>query len=41
LGTLVIITKSGPVPMVVLGYFKWLNFDVVLMGWYDVVLGIP
>jgi hypothetical protein len=22
LGTLVIITKSGPVPMVVLGYFK-------------------
>jgi hypothetical protein len=26
--------------MVVLGYVKWLNFDIILMGWYDVVLGI-
>jgi hypothetical protein len=41
LGTLVITTKSGPVPMVVLGHVKQLNFDIVPMGWYDVVLGIP
>jgi hypothetical protein len=26
--------------MVVLGHLKWLNFDIILMGWYDVVLGI-
>jgi hypothetical protein len=41
LGTLLIITKSGTVPMVILGYIKQLNFNIVLMGWYDVVLGIP
>jgi hypothetical protein len=41
LGTLSITTKSGTVLMVVLGHIKYLNFDIVLMGWYDVVLGIP
>jgi hypothetical protein len=33
-------TESGTVPMVVLGHLKWLNFDIVPMGRYDVVLGI-
>jgi hypothetical protein len=41
LGTLTITTKSGPVPMVVLGHVEHLNFNIVLTGWYDVVLGIP
>jgi hypothetical protein len=41
LGTLLIITKSGTVPMVVLGHIKCLNFNIVPMGQYDVVLGIP
>jgi hypothetical protein len=41
LGTLLIMTKSGTVLMVVLGHIKCLNFDIILMGWYDVVLGIP
>jgi hypothetical protein len=41
LGTLSIITKLGPVLMVVLGHLKYLNFDIVLTGQYDVVLGIP
>jgi hypothetical protein len=41
LGTLAIITKSEPVPMVVLGYVECLNFNIILIGWYDVVLGIP
>lgn len=41
LGILAITTESGPVPMVVLGHFKHLNFDVVPTGRYDVVLGIP
>jgi hypothetical protein len=41
LGTLIIILKSGLVLIVMLGYFEWLNFNVILMGWYDVVLGIP
>jgi hypothetical protein len=41
LGTLAITTKSGPVLMVVLGHVKHLNFDIILIGWYDVVLGIP
>jgi hypothetical protein len=40
LGTLAIMTKSGPVLMVVLGHVECLNFDIVLTGWYDVVLGI-
>jgi hypothetical protein len=40
LGTLLIITKLGTVPMVILGYIKHLNFDIILIGWYDVVLGI-
>jgi hypothetical protein len=41
LGTLTIILKLGLVPMVILGHFEWLNFNVIPMGWYDVVLGIP
>jgi hypothetical protein len=41
LGTLLIMTESGTVPMVVLGYIKCLNFDIVPTGQYDVVLGIP
>jgi hypothetical protein len=41
LGTLAITTESGPVPMVVLGHVERLNFDIVPIGWYDVVLGIP
>jgi hypothetical protein len=41
LGTLSITTKSGTVPMVVLGHIKHLNFDIVPTGQYDVVLGIP
>jgi hypothetical protein len=41
LGTLSITTKSGTVPMVVLGYVERLNFNIILMGRYDVVLGIP
>jgi hypothetical protein len=40
LGTLLITTKSGTVPIVVLGYIKCLNFNIILIGWYDVVLGI-
>jgi hypothetical protein len=40
LGTLLIITKSGTVLMVILGHIKYLNFDIILMGQYDVVLGI-
>jgi hypothetical protein len=34
-------TELGTVPMVVLGHLKWLNFDIVPTGQYDVVLGIP
>lgn len=41
LGTLSIMTESGPVLMVVLGHIECLNFDIVPTGWYDVVLGIP
>jgi hypothetical protein len=41
LGTLLIITKSGTILIVVLGYIEYLNFDIILTGWYDVVLGIP
>jgi hypothetical protein len=40
LGTLIIITKSGPIPMVMLGHVKQLNFNIMPIGWYDVVLGI-
>ena len=40
LGTLLIITKLGPVLIVILGYIKCLNFNIMLMGQYDVVLGI-
>jgi hypothetical protein len=40
LGTLLITTKSGTIPIVVLGYIKYLNFNIILIGWYDVVLGI-
>jgi hypothetical protein len=41
LGTLLIMTESGTVLMVVLGHIECLNFDIIPMGWYDVVLGIP
>jgi hypothetical protein len=41
LGTLSITTESGTVPMVVLGHFEHINFDIVPTGRYDVVLGIP
>ena len=41
LGTLLIIIKSGPVQIVILGYIKYLNFNIVLTGWYNIVLGIP
>jgi hypothetical protein len=41
LGTLSITTKSGTVPMVVLGHIKHLNFDIIPTGRYNVVLGIP
>ena len=41
LGTLLIITKLGPVLIVILGHIKYLNFDIMLTGWYDMVLGIP
>jgi predicted aspartyl protease len=41
LGTLAITTESGPVPMVVLGHFERLNFNVIPTGRYNVVLGIP
>jgi hypothetical protein len=41
LGTLLIITKLGPVLIIILGHLKYLNFDIVLIGWYNVVLGIP
>jgi hypothetical protein len=41
LGTLLITTESGTVPMVVLGHVERLNFDIVPTGRYDVVLGIP
>jgi hypothetical protein len=27
--------------MVVLGHVEWLNFNIILTGRYDVVLGIP
>ena len=41
LGTLLIITESGPVLIVILGHIKHLNFNIMPTGWYDVVLGIP
>jgi hypothetical protein len=41
LGTLSITTKSGTILIVVLGHIEHLNFDIILTGWYDVVLGIP
>jgi hypothetical protein len=41
LGTLTIMTESGTVPMVVLGHFERLNFNIVPTGRYDMVLGIP
>jgi hypothetical protein len=40
LGTLAITTKLGPVPIVILGYVKHLNFNIILTGQYNVVLGI-
>jgi hypothetical protein len=41
LGTLLIMTELGTVPMVMLGHIKHLNFNIILTGQYDVVLGIP
>lgn len=41
LGTLKITTKSGTILIVILGHFKYLNFNIVLIGWYNIVLGIP
>ena len=41
LGTLLIITESGPVLIVILGHIKYLNFNIMLIGQYNVVLGIP
>jgi hypothetical protein len=32
LGTLSITTKSGTIPMVILGHIKYLNFNIVLIG---------
>jgi hypothetical protein len=32
LGTLLIITKSGTVPIVILGHVKQLNFNIILTG---------
>jgi hypothetical protein len=40
LGTLSIMTELGTVPIVMLGHLKQLNFDIILTGQYDVVLGI-
>jgi hypothetical protein len=40
LGTLLIITKLGTVPIVVLGHIKYLNFNIILIGQYNIVLGI-
>jgi hypothetical protein len=40
LGTLLIITKLGTILIVMLGYIKQLNFDIILTGWYNIVLGI-
>jgi hypothetical protein len=40
LGTLLIITKLGLVLMVMLGHLEYLNFNIMLTGRYDVVLGI-
>jgi hypothetical protein len=41
LGTLLITTESGTVPIVVLGHVERLNFNIIPTGRYDVVLGIP
>jgi hypothetical protein len=41
LGTLLIITKLGTILIVILGYLKYLNFNIILIGWYNIVLGIP
>jgi hypothetical protein len=41
LGTLSITTKSGTILMVVLRHIKCLNFNIILIGWYNIVLGIP
>ena len=40
LGTLLIITELGLVLIVILGHIKYLNFNIMLMGWYNIVLGI-
>ena len=40
LGTLLIITESGPVLIVILRYIKYLNFNIMLTGQYNIVLGI-
>jgi hypothetical protein len=40
LGTLSITTKSGTIPMVMLGHIKQLNFNIIPTGQYNMVLGI-
>ena len=40
LGTLLIMTELGPVLIVILGHIKYLNFDIVPTGWYNIMLGI-
>lgn len=41
LGTHLLTDESGPVTMVVMGHVERINFDIIPLGRYDVVLGIP
>ncbi|KAF7137056.1 hypothetical protein CNMCM5793_006907 [Aspergillus hiratsukae] len=41
LGTHLLTDESGPVTMIVMGHIERINFDIVPLGRYDVVLGIP
>jgi transposase InsO family protein len=41
LGTHLLTNESGPVTMIVMGHIEQINFDIVPLGRYDVVLGIP
>ena len=33
--------KSGPLPMAIGDHFEIINFDIINLGEYDVVLGVP
>jgi hypothetical protein len=33
--------ESGPLPIVIRDYFEIINFDVTLLGEYDIILGVP